>query len=128
MSYSRALETLNEITTHNPSASAPGYQVEPTPGRWEVNRFVNNEPSWETGLIKSQDRPKTLIFTDWSVRFDTEDLIFTDELSPKKLLWEFLLAQKVECYVWTGKLTRVTDLPSLVKASNQVEILDHPEE
>jgi len=121
MATPRAKEILKKLTTYQLPVPDKAYTDNPDSGEFNVDRWANGEAFyWEKTEIGEVTLAKKLIISDWSQRFVMKETNKTIEA-----FWKFILSQNVECYVWTGELTRVDDINSLMREMNNVEII-HP--
>ncbi len=113
-----ARELLNKLIYYEEPANADvTYSHEPN-GDLDANKLINGDPCWiQPSAVGYVPKPKKIIITDWSLKYGINLLSHT----LKNELYKLLIENGAEVYVWTGKLTRVTDLNDLNERLLEVE-------
>ncbi len=122
MPNENALTYLDQLLFHgNDQLPQKTYGENPT-NEFDVDRCLNGLPCWgEISIGSEKKRSKKLIVTDWSLCFGVGDR------SEVQKMWEFLLYQHAEIYVWTGKLIKADNICVLMAALLEVEPITREE-
>jgi hypothetical protein len=124
--YQKILKKLTRYPVPTPERD---YRYTPTNGVPNPSLLVNGKPYWPDTVIAEVHRPKTFIITDFSERYNNfarrnGTLNRDSKYKDSRQVWEFLLQEGIKCYVWTGKLTEVKDITSLMIELNNVELVE----
>lgn len=119
MSFTKQEALLKKVTTYQSPMPDVGYTYVPT-SEISVENAVNGKPYWVERKVGEDTKPKKWIITDCSIKYHLRDQHPED----LRLFYKFILNQGIECYVWTGQLTKVSNIQSLILAMKKVESID----